>query len=185
MLKEIYRDSETRMTKALEALARELVTIRTGKASAAILDGVKVDYYETPTPLKQIATVNAPDPRLLVVQPWEKNVVPDVIKAIQKADLGLNPVAEGPVIRLPIPPLNEERRKDMAKTVKKMGEDSKVAIRNIRRDSVEAMKKAQKDSKISEDDMHHGQKHVQEMTDKRISQIDDMVAAKEAEVMEV
>ena len=185
MLKEIYRETETRMTKALDALARELTTIRTGKASAAILDNVKVDYYGTPTPLKQVAAINAPDPRLLVVQPWEKNIIPDVIKAIQKADLGLNPVVEGPIIRLPIPALNEERRKDMAKTVKKFGEDSKVALRNIRRDSVEALKKAEKDSKISEDEMHQGQKHIQEIIDKRISQIDDMITAKEAEVMEV
>jgi ribosome recycling factor len=185
MLKEIYRETEQRMDKAVDATARELAGVRTGKATTTILDGVRVDYYGTPTPLKQVASISAPDPKLLVVQPWEKNIVGDVIKALQKADLGLNPVAEGNVIRLPIPPLSEERRLEMVKLVKKFGEDGRISVRNIRRDSIEKLKKAEKDSDISEDDSHDGQKHVQEITDNHTSRIDDMIDAKEAEIMEV
>lgn len=185
MLKQIYQETEQRMEKALEATSRELANIRTGKATTTILDGIKVEYYGTPTPLKQVASVSAPDPKLLVVQPWEKNIVPDIVKAIQKADLGLNPLVEGAIIRLPVPPLNEERRREMVKLVKKFGEDGKVAVRNIRRDSVEKLKKAQKDTQITEDDLHNGQKKVQEMTDDHTRRIDEMVSAKESEVMEV
>jgi ribosome recycling factor len=185
MLKEIYRETEQRMVKAVEATARELAGIRTGKATTTILDGVKVDYYGTPTPLKQVASISAPDPKLLVVQPWEKNIVGDVIKAIQKADLGLNPVAEANVIRLPIPPLSEERRREMVKLIKKFGEDGKISVRNIRRDSIEKLKKAEKNSDISEDSLHDGQKQIQEITDDHISKIDGMIEAKEAEIMEV
>lgn len=185
MLKEIYRETEEKMNKAIEAIGRELAGIRTGKASAAMLEGVKVEYYGTPTPLKQVASVSAPDPRLLVVQPWEKNIIPEVVKAIQKADLGLNPAVDANVIRLPVPPLNEERRREMVKLVKKFGEDGKVAVRNIRRDAIERLKKSQKDSEITEDDLHTGQKKIQEMTDNHTSKIDGMMEAKEAEVMEV
>lgn len=173
------------MDKAVEAIGRELAGIRTGKATTTILDGVKVEYYGTMTPLKQVASISAPDPKLLVVQPWEKNIIGDIVRAIQKADLGLNPVTEGNVIRLPIPPLNEERRREMVKLVKKFGEDGKISIRNIRRDEIEKLKKAEKNSEISEDDLHNGQKHIQEITDNHISRIDEMVEAKEAEVMEV
>jgi ribosome recycling factor len=185
MLKEIYHDTENRMNKTIEALARELTGIRTGKASTNILDAIKVDYYGTPTPLKQGASVAAPDPKQLVVQPWEKNLIPEIIKAIQKADLGLNPISESGIIRLPIPPLNEERRRDMVKLVKKFGEEAKVAVRNIRRDSIEALKKAEKDDKITEDELHQGQKHLQDSTDGHINKIDKLLEAKEAEVMEV
>lgn len=173
------------MDKALEALSRELANIRTGKATTAMLDGIKVEYYGTPTPLKQVASISAPDPKLLVVQPLEKSIVPEIVKAIQKADLGLNPVIEGGLIRLPVPALNEERRREMVKLVKKFGEDSKVAIRNIRRDAIERLKKAEKDSQITEDDFHAGQKKVQDLTDGHTVKIDKMVEAKEAEVMEV
>jgi ribosome recycling factor len=185
MLKEIYRETEQKMDKAVEAIGRELSGVRTGKATATILDVVKVEYYGAATPLKQVASISAPDPKLLVVQPWEKNIIGEIVRAIQKADLGLNPVTEGNVIRLPIPPLNEERRKEMVRLVKKFGEDGKVSIRNIRRDSIERLKKAEKASDISEDDFHNGQKHIQEITDNHISKIDEMVEAKEAEVMEV
>jgi ribosome recycling factor len=185
MLKEIYLDAETRMNKSLEALSRELSGIRTGKDTTNILDAIKIDYYGTPTPLKQVASVSAPDPKMLVVQPWEKNMVPEVIKAIQKADLGLNPISEGGVIRLPIPPLNEDRRKEMVKLVKKFGEEARVSVRNVRRDSIEALKKAEKDSKITEDELHLGQKHMQDSTDAHITKIDKMLEAKEAEVMSV
>lgn len=173
------------MDKAVEAIGRELSGVRTGKATTTILDVVKVEYYGATTPLKQVASISAPDPKLLVVQPWEKNIIGDIVRAIQKADLGLNPVTEGNVIRLPIPPLNEERRREMVRLVKKFGEDGKVSIRNIRRDSIERLKKAEKASDISEDDFHNGQKHIQEITDNHISKIDEMVEAKEAEVMEV
>jgi ribosome recycling factor len=185
MLKEIYRETGQKMDKAVEAIGRELSGVRTGKATTTILDVVKVEYYGTLTPLKQVASISAPDPKLLVVQPWEKNIIGDIVRAIQKADLGLNPVTEGNVIRLPIPPLNEERRKEMVRLVKKFGEDGKVSIRNIRRDSIERLKQAEKNSEISEDDFHNGQKHIQEITDNHISRIDEMVEAKEAEVMEV
>ncbi len=185
MLKEIYRETEQKMDKAIEALSRELAGIRTGKATTTILDGIKVDYYGTPTPLKQVASVSAPDPKLLVVQPWEKNVIPEIVKAIQKADLGLNPVTEGNIVRLPIPALNEERRRDLVKLVKKFGEDGKISIRNIRRDGIESLKKAEKESAITEDELHQGQKHIQDITDGHIVRIDEMMTAKEAEVMEV
>ncbi|HBC47202.1 MAG TPA: ribosome recycling factor [candidate division Zixibacteria bacterium] len=185
MLKEIYQDAENRMNKTLEALLRELSGIRTGKATTNILDAIKVDYYGTLTPLKQVASVSAPDPKMLVVQPWEKNMIPEVVKAIQKADLGLNPISEGGLIRLPIPPLNEERRREMVKLVKKFGEEARVAVRNVRRDSIEALKKAEKDSKITEDELHLGQKHLQDSTDGHITKIDKMLEAKEAEVMAV
>jgi ribosome recycling factor len=185
MLKETYRDAENRMNKTLEALTRELTGIRTGKATTNILDGIKVDYYGTPTPLKQVASVTAPDSKLLVVQPWEKTLIPEIVKAVQKADLGLNPISESGVIRLPIPPLNEERRLEMVRLVKKFGEDAKVSVRNIRRDAIEALKKGQKDGKITEDEFHQGQKHLQDLTDGHVSKIDRMIEAKDSEVMEV
>jgi ribosome recycling factor len=185
MLKESYNECSKKMGKSLESLGRELAGIRTGKATTTILDGIKVDYYGNPTPLKQVASVSAPDPKLLVVQPWEKTVIPEIVKAIQKADLGLNPVTEANVIRIPIPPLNEERRKEMVRLVKKFGEDGKISIRNIRRDIIETLKKAQKDSDITEDEFHQGQKHIQEITDEHISRVEEMIEDKEAEVMEV
>jgi len=185
MLKESYSECIKRMEKSLESLSRELAGIRTGKATTAILDGIKVDYYGNPAPLKQVASVSAPDPKLLVVQPWEKTMIPEIIKAIQKADLGLNPISEANIIRIPIPPLNEERRKEMARLVKKFGEDGKVSIRNIRRDIIETLKKAQKDSEITEDEFHQGQKHIQDITDEHIIRVEEMVDDKEAEVMEV
>jgi len=185
MLKKSYSECTKKMEKSLESLGRELAGIRTGKATTTILDGIKVDYYGNPTPLKQVASVSAPDPKLLVVQPWEKTVIPEIVKAIQKADLGLNPVTEANVIRIPIPPLNEERRKEMVRLVKKFGEDGKVSIRNIRRDIIEVLKKAQKDSEITEDEFHQGQKHIQEITDEHIIRVEEMIEDKEAEVMEV
>lgn len=185
MLKESYNEASKRMEKSLEALGRELIGIRTGKATTTMLDGIKVDYYGTPTPLNQVASVSAPDPKLLVVQPWEKTTIPEIIKALQKADLGLNPISEANLIRLPIPSLNEDRRKDMVKIVHKFGEDGKISIRNIRRDIIDTIKKAQKDSEITEDEFHQGQKHIQDITDKYAARIDEMIEAKETEVMEV
>ena len=185
MLKELYKDSETRMQKAIEAINREMAGVRTGKASPKILDGIKVEYYGTPTPLIQVASVSTPDPKMIVIQPWEQTMVPEIIKALQKADLGLNPLAEGNMVRLPIPPLNEDRRQEMVKLVKKLGEDGKVAIRNIRRDINERLKKAEKDTEITEDEHKTAQKHIQDLTDKSIKRLDDMVVIKEKEVMEI
>lgn len=185
MLKETYKDTEDRMKKAVDAINRELTSVRTGKASPKMLDGIKVEYYGTLTPLNQVASISSPDPKMLVIQPWEQTVVPEIVKAVQKADLGLNPMAEGNIVRLPIPPLTEERRQDMVKLVKKLGEDAKIAIRNIRRDANDKLKKAEKDSEITEDDLKVGQKQVQDYTDSYIKKIDDMVKAKEQEVMEI
>jgi len=185
MLNKIYAETEDKMKKAIDAVGRELAQVRTGKASPKLLEGVKVDYYGVPTPLKQIATINAPDPKQLVVQPWEKNLVSEIVKAVQKADLGLNPIAEAGIVRVPVPPLNEERRRDMVRLVKKLGEEGKIAIRNIRRDANERMKQAKNDAQITEDDLEKGQKKIQDFTDKYISQLEDILKAKELEVMEV
>jgi ribosome recycling factor len=185
MIKKLYADTEEKMKKAVETVGKELLSIRTGKATPALLDGIKVDYYGTITPLSQVANISVPDPRLLVIQPWEKRLIPDIVKAIQKSDLGLNPQADANVVRLPIPTLTEERRKDLVKLVKKLTEDGKVALRNIRRDSNEALKKVEKDKEISEDDSRKAQEHVQEITNKHIELIDELMKKKEAEVMEV
>jgi ribosome recycling factor len=184
-VKRIHADTEDRMKKALEAIKKELASIRTGKATTSILDGIKVDYYGTMTPLSGVANISAPDARLLVIQPWEKKMIPEIIKAIQKSDLGLNPQADPNVIRLPIPPLTEERRKDLVKLVKKLAEDGKVALRNIRRDSNEALKKAEKDKKISEDESRKAQEHVQKMTEDYTEKTEDILKKKEQEIMEV
>lgn len=185
MQDKIYSEAEDKMKKAIEAINRELAAVRTGKASPKVLDGIKVDYYGTPTPLKQVASISAPDAKQLLVQPWEKQLIPEIIKAIQKADLGLNPIAEAAVVRVPIPALNEDRRRDMVKLVKKIGEDGKIAIRNIRRDANDKMKQAEENKKITEDDLEKGEKRIQDLTNKNINHIDDIVKAKEQEVMEV
>ncbi len=184
-LKKIYAETEERMKKAIEAIRKEFASIRTGKATTTILDGIKVDYYGTPTPLSQVANVAAPDARLLVIQPWEKKMIPEIVKAIQKSDLGLNPQSDANVIRLPIPTLTEERRKDLVKLVKKVTEDGKVALRNIRRDSNEALKKAEKSKAISEDDSRKGLEHVQKITEDSIEKIEELLTKKEKEIMEI
>ena len=185
MIKKVYAETEDKMKKAVESVRKELASIRTGKATTALLDGIKVAYYDTLTPLSQVANISVPDPRLLVIQPWEKRLIPDIIKAIQKSDLGLNPQSDANVIRLPIPTLTEERRKDLVKLVKKLTEEGKVALRNLRRDSNEALKKTEKDKEISEDESRKAQEHVQEITNKYIELIDELTKKKEAEVMEV
>jgi ribosome recycling factor len=185
MIKEVYADTEERMKKAVESVRSELASIRTGKATTSLLDGIRVDYYGTMTPLSQVANISTPDSRLLVIQPWEKRLIPDIVKAIHKSDLGLNPQSDANVVRLPIPPLTEERRKDLVKLVKKLTEDAKIAVRNIRRDSNETLKKAEKDKDISEDESRKAQEHVQEITDKYIELVDEMTKKKEQEVMEV
>ncbi len=176
---------EDRMQKAVEALQRELATIRAGKATTSLLDNIRVDYYGTPTPVKQVASIAAPEPRLLVVQPWEKNLLQPIAKAIQASDLGLNPQDDGQVLKIPIPALNEERRKDLVKHTHKMAEEGRVAVRNIRRDANDHFKKAQKDGSVSEDDARRAMDQIQKLHDKHIAQIEESVKKKEEEVMEV
>jgi len=173
------------MKKAVEAIRKELASIRTGKATTSLLDGIRVDYYGTMTPLSQVANISVPDVRLLVIQPWEKKLIPEIVKAIQKSDLGLNPQSDPNVIRLPIPTLTEERRKDLVKLVKKVAEEGKVAVRNIRRDSNDDLKKAEKDKEISEDESRKAQQRVQEITDEHIETIEEMLKKKEQEIMEI
>jgi ribosome recycling factor len=185
MLKQIYKDTEDRMLKAVEAINREMTGVRTGKASPKMLDGIKVEYYGTLTPLNQVASIGTPDPKTLVIQPWEKTVIPEIVKAIQKSDLGMNPIPDGNVVRLPIPPLNEERRQEMGKLVRKLGEEGKVAVRNIRRDVLDKLKKAEKDSEITEDELKIAQKQIQDYTDKYIDKISEIIKHKEQEVMEI
>lgn len=176
---------EDRMKKSVEALQRELSTIRAGKATPGLLDNVRVDYYGTPTPLKQVASISVPEVRLLVVQPWEKNMLQPIAKAIQTSDLGLNPQDDGQVLKIPIPTLNEERRKDLVKHAHKLAEEARVAVRAARRDSIDDFKKAQKDGDIPEDDARRGSDQVQKLHDKYIAQVEEVVKKKEAEVMEV
>lgn len=185
MPEKLLKETEERMKKAGESLSRDLSGIRTGKANPSLLDPIKVDYYGTPTPLKQLANVAAPEPRLLVVQPFDKNAMQEIEKAIQKASLGLNPASDGNLIRIPVPALTEERRRDLGKSVKKLGEGAKVAVRNIRRDANDHLKKMEKEGAIPEDQSKRELERVQELTDKYIEEIDKMVARKEAEVMEV
>jgi ribosome recycling factor len=183
--KKIHSETEEKMGRALEAMKKELASIRTGKATSSLLDGIQVDYYGTMTPLSQVANISVPDPRLLVIQPWEKKLIPEIVKAIQKSDLGLNPQSDPNVIRLPIPTLTEERRRDLAKVVKKVGEEGRVAVRNVRRDANDAFKKAEKDKEVSEDDSRKGQEQVQKITDEYIEKLDEMLKKKEQEIMEV
>lgn len=185
MVKSILKEAEDRMKKAVEVVRQEFSKIRTGKATTALLDGVKVEYYGTPTPLNQVANVSTPDVHTITVQPWEKSMVPVIEKAIIAANLGLNPTTDGTVVRVPIPPLNEERRKELVKLVKKFAEDGRIAIRNIRRDCLEHLKKAEKNEHLSEDERKRGEQEAQKMTDKFIKEIDALIAQKEKEIMEV
>lgn len=185
MLEELFMEMEEAADKALAAFRKEIAKVRTGRASASILDSVRVDYYNVPTPLNQVATISVPDARMIVVQPWEKNIIQDVEKAIAASDLGLNPSNDGNVIRLPIPPLNEERRKDLNRQVGKMSEESKVAVRNVRRDYNEKLKKAEKNKDITEDELHRAMDKIQEITDATIAKIDEVRDHKEKEIMEV
>ncbi len=185
MINEILTDTETRMGKTVDSLRQELTRIRTGKANPALLDQIKVQYYDQEMPLKQVASIAVPDPKQIVVQPWDKSILVEVEKAIQKADLGLNPHNDGSFIRIPIPPLTEERRRDLVKAVKKMVEDSKIALRNIRRDANEQLKKAEKDGKVSEDESHRAQDKVQEAINDKSNELDQLLKRKEEEIMEM
>ena len=185
MIKDILKSSSEKMDKAVDHVRNELVKIRTGKATTNLLDGIKVDYYGTPTPLNQLGNVSTPDYHTITIQAWDKSAVPLIEKAVQAANLGLNPSNDGTLIRIPIPALNEERRKEIVKLVKKFAEEGKIAIRNIRRDSIEHLKKTEKDEHISEDDRKTAETDVQKLTDKFIKEIDDLIVVKEKEIMEV
>ncbi len=181
----IKTDTEERMQKAVESTRTEFTKIRTGKASPALLDTIRVSYYGNMVPIKQVGSVNTPEPRLITVQPWEKNMIGDIERAILQSDLGLNPVNDGHIIRLPIPQLTEERRKDLVRLCHKLAEEGRIAIRNVRRDANDKLKKAEKEHEISEDQCHTALEEVQKLTDTYIQKLDDLLKLKEAEVMEV
>ncbi|MGA9523721.1 MAG: ribosome recycling factor [Myxococcaceae bacterium] len=185
MTEDVIKDLQARIEKTIDDLRKELSRIRTGRANLAMLDGVRVNYYGTPTPLSGVASLNVPEPRLITVKPWDKSALRDIEKAIAEANLGLNPMNDGEMIRLPVPPLTEERRKDIAKQVKSKGEEHKVAIRSIRRDANEMLKDMQKEKQITEDDLKRATERVQKETDGGIAKVDDVVAKKEKEVLEV
>ena len=184
-LEDIKKETEQRMQKTLDNLKKDLARIRTGRATPALLDGISVDYYGNPAPINQVANISVPDARMLTVQPWEKSMLAAIEKAIQASGLGLNPQNDGNQIRLPIPPLSEERRKDLFKNCRKIAEDTKVAVRNVRRDSNEKLKKAQKDKLLTEDQEKKGLDDIQKVTDKYIKVVDEQLALKEKEIMEV
>jgi len=185
MIKEIQKEAEKKMDKAINALGHELSTIRTGRASVSLLDGIKVNYYNTLTPLNQMANITIPEPRMIIIMPWDPSIIGEIEKTILKSDLGINPTNDGKVIRLAIPMLTEERRKQLVKIVKAKAEDNKIAIRNIRRDINEQLKAGQKDKKITEDEYHSGIKDIQKITDEYIEKIDRITKDKEEEIMEV
>jgi ribosome recycling factor len=185
MIEESLTDAEERMKKAVEALKRELATIRTGRAQTSLVDHLRVDYYGTPTPLNQLATVSAPEARLLTIQPWDRQALTAIEKAIQKSDLGLNPSNDGQIIRLIIPQLTEDRRRELVKLVHRRVEEGRVAARNVRRDCLEHLRRMEKDKEISEDDERKAQERLQKLTDQYIKDIDETGHQKEEELLEV
>jgi ribosome recycling factor len=185
MTDDILKDAEDRMKKAIEALKRDLLSIRTGRATPALIDRLPIEYYGSPTPLNQLATINAPEARLLVVQPFDKGTLPIIEKALQKTDMGFNPSNDGRVIRIPIPPLTEDRRRDMVKQVKHKVEEGRVAVRNIRRDALHDLKEMETEKMISEDDLKRASEKIEEVVHKYIREAEHIGDLKEAEVMEV
>ncbi|MBI4364575.1 MAG: ribosome recycling factor [Candidatus Latescibacteria bacterium] len=181
----LIKVAEERMKKAIETIRHEVATLRTSKATTSLLDGIRVEYYGNPVPLQQVASISIPEPRLIVIQPWERSVLPEIVKAIQKSDLGLNPADDGSVVRLALPTLTEERRRDLVKVLGKIVEDGRVRVRTIRRESNEELKKLEREHKISEDDSKKAQAEVQKLTDRYIGSLDDLFGKKQAEVMEV
>lgn len=184
-MKKVIDDMKVKMEKTINVLDDEFKTLRAGRANPAVLNKVNVDYYGVPTPINQLAAVNVPDARTLTVQPWDTSTLKAIERAINEADIGINPQNDGKMIRLVFPPLTEERRKELAKDVHKMGEESKVAIRSIRRDAVDKLKNMKKNSDITEDDLKQGEKKIQDVTDKYCKQIDTMSADKTEEIMEI
>ena len=185
MLQDVINTAKEKMKKSCEVYEREMMSLRAGRANPQLLDRIMVDYYGTPTPINQIGNISSPEPRLLVIAPWEAKMIPQVEKAIQKSDLGLNPSNDGKLIRLVVPELNEERRKDLTKVASKGAEETKVAIRSIRRDAIEQIKKLKKNSEITEDDQRDAEEDMQKITDKAVKEVDDIFAKKEKEIMEV
>jgi ribosome recycling factor len=185
MIKDIVADCEVRMNKSVEKLRLELTHIRTGKASVGLVEPIRVEAYGSEMPLAQVASVSTPDARTIVIQPWDRTTLSAIEKAIQKSDLGLNPMSDGIIIRLTVPPLTEERRKELVKLVKKYVEDAKVAVRNVRRDANEHIKKLEKSHDVSEDDSHKAQDRIQESTDKHIKDMDHLFELKQKEILEV
>ena len=185
MIKEIIKQTEEKMHKAVEVVRHEFVKIRTGKATTALLDGVKVEYYGSQAPLQQVANVSVKDIHTISIQPWDKNMIQPIEKAVIAANLGLNPITDANGIRVPIPPLNEERRKELVKLVKKFAEEGKIAVRNVRRDAIEHLKKSEKLEHFSEDERKRAEQDVQKMTDEFIKDVDGLVELKEKEIMEV
>ena len=185
MVESVYSDTQSRMEKAVAALKRDLSTLRAGRATPSLLDRIAVDYYGSSMPINQLANVSTPEPRLLVIQPWDKGAMAEIERAIMKSDLGLTPVNDGTVIRLAIPQLTEERRKQLVKVVKKEAEDKRVAVRNVRRDLNDEIRKMEKAGDISEDESRGAQDEVQELTDKYIAVIDELTESKEEEILEI
>ena len=184
-MKTVFETAKTKMGKTVTALVSEYGAIRAGRANPQILDKLAVDYYGTPTPINQLGSISVAEARVLVVQPWDKSVLKSIEKAIQTSDIGINPQNDGSVIRLTFPPLTEDRRKELAKEIQKIGENSKVAVRSIRRDCVDKLKAMKKASEITEDDLKDGEKEIQKITDNFIKEIDDLAAAKAKEIMEI
>ena len=185
MINDITNDTEDGMKKAVDSFKRDLQKIRTGRANTSMLDSIKVDYYGTPTPVNQVASVQVVDARLITVKPWEKAMIAVIDKAIRASDLGINPVADAELVRLPIPPLTNERRKELAKVVGKQTEEARVAVRSARRDAMDMIKDAEKDKQITEDQRKDGEKKIQDLTDKYIAMVDDIAKSKEKEIMEL
>ncbi|MFW5684098.1 MAG: ribosome recycling factor [Spirochaetota bacterium] len=181
----VIKQTEEKMKKSLSALEEEFNTLRTGRASPALFDKIRVEYYGNPTPLNQVATISAPEARLVVIQPWDKTIIGEIEKAIQKSELSVNPSNDGKVIRISIPPLTEERRKEFVKIAKNMAEQSRVSIRNVRRDANDELKKAEKDGEISEDELKRAEDEVQKLTDTYVEQVNEMLDAKEKEILEI
>ncbi|CAG0965370.1 ribosome recycling factor [Geobacter sp.] len=185
MTKEVIADMKTHMDKSVDALRREYQKVRTGRATTGLLDDIKVEYYGNPSPLSQVATLAVPESRTITIQPWEAKLIPVIEKAIMNANLGFTPANDGKTIRISLPPLTEERRKEIVKMLKKMAEDAKVAVRNIRREGIDSLKKLEKDKQISEDDLKRAEKEVQDVTNASVAKIDEVLTHKEKEVMEV
>jgi len=185
MIKSLHRDTEKKMEHTINALSHDFGTIRTGRASITLLDSIRVEYYNSITPLNQLATISVPDPRLLVIQPWDPSSLGNIEKAILKSDLGLTPTNDGKVIRLAIPMLTEERRKQLVRMVRNIAEESRISIRNTRRESNEELKKMEKNKEITEDEYHNALKDIQNLTDEYIAKVDEVLQMKEKEIMEV
>jgi ribosome recycling factor len=185
MVEEVLNDLKIEMQKALDFMKKEFQRVRTGRASISLLDGIRVNYYGTPTPLNQVASLSVPESRLIVIQPWDSTMVEEIEKAIQKSELALNPMNDGKMIRIPIPPLTEERRKELVRLVKKMAEEGRIDLRNKRRDSIEILRDMKKEKEIGEDVLYRYQEEVQKITDNFVAKVDEQLTAKEKEILEI